>query len=148
MAFAPDGCYDYAGKTKWRALDETSIANSHAGHTRRTRSAGVAVAGRSYASLVKQGYKTGKLSKNAAGAQGWTVVKRREEIFLQNEGHHGDYVGGSGLVSILSNGRQIKLDRKTFEAGIGGPDPNIPQLSALKAGKLNARDVGGCAALK
>jgi hypothetical protein len=30
------------------------------------------------------------------------------------------YVGTSRLVSILSNGRQIKLDRKTFEAGIGG----------------------------
>ena len=101
----------------------------------------------SYASLVKQGYKTGKLSKNAAGAQGWAVVNGEKKYFCRMKATMA-YVGDSGLVSILSNGRQIKLDRKTFESGIGGPDPNIPQLSALKAGKPNERDVGGCAAVK
>ncbi len=101
----------------------------------------------SYPSLVKQGYRTGKLSKNAAGAQGWTVSNGEKKYFCRMKATMA-YVGGSGLVSILSNGRQIKLDRKTFESGIGGPDPNIPQLSALKAGKPNERDVGGCAAVK
>jgi hypothetical protein len=101
----------------------------------------------SYPSLVKQGYKTGKLSKNAAGAQGWTVSNGEKKYFCRMRASMA-YVGATGLVSILSNGRQIKLDRKTFEAGIGGPYPNIPQLSALKAGKPNDRDVGGCAAAK
>ena len=101
----------------------------------------------SYPSLVKQGYRTGKLSKNAAGAQGWTVSNGEKKYFCRMKATMA-YVGGSGLVSILSNGRQIKLDRKTFESGIGGPDPNIPQLSALKAGKPNERDVSGCAAVK
>ena len=101
----------------------------------------------SYPGLVSQGYKTGKLSKNAAGAQGWTVSNGEKKYFCRMKATMA-YVGGSGLVSILSNGRQIKLDRKTFEAGMGGPDPNIPQLSALKAGKPNDRDVGGCAAAK
>jgi hypothetical protein len=101
----------------------------------------------SYPSLVKQGYKTGKLSKNAAGLQGWTVSNGEKKYFCRMKATMA-YVGGSGLVSILSNGRQIKLDRKTFEAGIGGPDTNIPQLAALKAGRPNDRDVGGCAAVK
>ena len=101
----------------------------------------------SYPGLVNQGYKTGKLSKNAAGAQSWTVSNGEKKYFCRMKATMA-YVGGSGLVSILSNGRQIKLDRKTFEAGIGGPDPNIPQLSALKAGKPNDRDAGGCAAAK
>jgi hypothetical protein len=101
----------------------------------------------SYSSLVKQGYKTGKLSKNAAGAQGWTVSNGEKKYFCRMKATMA-YVGSGGLVSILSNGRQIKLDRKTFEAGIGGPDPSIPQLSALKTGKPNDRDVGGCAAAK
>jgi hypothetical protein len=101
----------------------------------------------SYQSLVKQGYKTGNLSKNAAGAQGWTVSNGGKKYFCRMRASMA-YVGATGLVSILSNGRQIKLDRKTFEAGIGGPDPNIPQLSALKAGKPNDRDVGGCASAK
>jgi hypothetical protein len=101
----------------------------------------------SYSSLIKQGYKTGKLSKNAAGAQGWTVSNGDMRYFCRMRATMA-YVGAAGLVSILSNGRQIKLDRKTFESHIGGPDPTIPQLSALKTGKLNARDVGGCAAVK
>lgn len=101
----------------------------------------------SYPSLVKQGYKTGKLSKNAAGGQGWTASNGERKFFCRMKATMA-YVGGSGLVSILSSGRQIKLDRKTFEAGIGGPDPNIPQLSALKAGKPNDRKVGACAAAK
>jgi hypothetical protein len=101
----------------------------------------------SYPSLVKQGYKTGKLSKNAAGAQGWIVSNGGKKYFCRMRATMA-YVGATGLVSILSNGRQVKLDRKTFEAGIGGPDPNIPQLSALKSGKPNDRDVGGCAAAK
>jgi hypothetical protein len=100
-----------------------------------------------YSGLVKQGYKTGKLSKNAAGAQGWFVSGGGKKYFCRMRATMA-YVGSSGLVSILPNGRQIKLDRKTFEEGIGGPDPNIPQLSALKAGKLNDRDVGGCSAAK
>ena len=58
------------------------------------------------------------------------------------------YVGKSGLVSFTSSGRQIKSNRKAFEAYIGGPDKTIPQLSDLKAGRPKERDVGKCLPLK
>lgn len=101
----------------------------------------------SYAGLQKQGYKTGKLSRGPSGAQGWVVSNPDKKYFCKLKASMA-YVGSSGLVSILTNGRQIKLDRKTFEAGIGGPDPNIPQMADLKAGRPNTRDVGGCSPLK
>jgi hypothetical protein len=101
----------------------------------------------SYAGLQKQGYKTGKMSRGKSGAQGWVVSNGEKRFFCKLKSSMA-YVGSSGLVSILTNGRQIKLDRKTFEAGIGGPDPDIPQLADLKAGRPSARDVGSCAPLK
>jgi hypothetical protein len=101
----------------------------------------------SYAGLQNQGYKTGKLSRGKSGAQGWVVSDGEKKYFCKLKASMA-YVGSSGLVSILSNGRQIKLDRKTFEAGIGGPDPNIPQMADLKAGRPNARDVGSCSSVK
>ena len=97
----------------------------------------------SYAGLQGQGFKTSKLSRGASGAQGWVVSNGEKKYFCKLKASMA-YVGSTGLVSILTNGRQIKLDRKTFEAGIGGPDKNIPQLSTLKAGKPGARDVGAC----
>ena len=101
----------------------------------------------SYPSLAKQGYKTGKLSRNAAGAQGWTVSNGGTKYFCRMKVTMA-YVGANGLVSILSNGRQIKLDRKTFESHLGGSAGDLPQLSDLKAGKLRSKDVGGCSAAK
>jgi hypothetical protein len=101
----------------------------------------------SYTSLQKQGYKTGKMSRSASGAQGWVVTHGEKKFFCKLKASMA-YVGSSGLVSILSNGRQIKLDRKTFDAGIGGPDPDIPQLADLKSGRPGARDVGSCSPQK
>jgi hypothetical protein len=101
----------------------------------------------SYASLQKQGYKISKMSRGTSGAQGWAVSNGEKKYFCKLKASMA-YVGSSGLVSILSNGKQIKLDRKTFEAGIGGPDANIPQLSDLKAGRPMPRDVGACSPLK
>jgi hypothetical protein len=101
----------------------------------------------SYAGLQKQGYKTSKMSRSASGAQGWVVTNGEKKFFCKLKASMA-YVSSSGLVSILSNGKQIKLDRKTFEAGIGGPDPNIPQLADLKSGKPGARDVGSCSPQK
>ena len=58
------------------------------------------------------------------------------------------YVGRNGMVSFTSSGRMIKLDRATFEAAIGGPDPSIPRLEDLKAGRLRPENVGSCAPVR
>ncbi|RWN99589.1 hypothetical protein [Mesorhizobium sp.] len=43
---------------------------------------------------------------------------------------------------------QIPADRKVYEKYTRGPDSSIPQLSDLKAGKPNARNVGSCGPAK
>jgi hypothetical protein len=41
----------------------------------------------------------------------------------------------------------VKVDRAVFEAAIRGPDPSIPMLSDLQAGRTKPADVGTCGAL-
>jgi hypothetical protein len=101
----------------------------------------------SYSSLVKQGYKTGKLSKNAASAQGWTVSNGDKKYFCRMKATMA-YEGSNQIVSFTSAGRQVKLDRKTFESHLGGSAGDLPQLSDLKSGKPRSGDVGSCAAAK
>jgi hypothetical protein len=101
----------------------------------------------SYPSLIKQGYKTGKLSKNAAGAQGWTVSNGGTKYFCRMKTTMA-YVGNNGMVAFTSAGREIKFDRKTFESHLGGSAGDLPLLSDLKAGRPGKKDVGGCSAVK
>ncbi|MGL4487877.1 MAG: hypothetical protein ACRCU5_00340 [Rhizobiaceae bacterium] len=97
----------------------------------------------SYSGLVKQGYKTGKLTKGPSGAYGWIVTDSKKKFFCKMN-VASVYVGKTGMVSFTSSGRKISIDRKVFENAIGGPDPTIPQLEDLEAGRPNNRDVGAC----
>lgn len=108
-------------------------------------SIGGAAQAASYASLVSQGYETGALTKNRAGIQGWTVRKGESAYFCRMAAGMA-YVGRTGLVSITSSGRRIKIDRAVWEASRGGADPSLPQLSDLEAGRLRPQDVGACRA--
>jgi hypothetical protein len=101
----------------------------------------------SYSSLVKQGYKTGKLSKNAARAQGWTVSNGEKKYFCRMKVTMA-YAGSNQIVAFTSAGRSVKLDRKTFESHLGSSAGDLPQLSDLKTGKPRNEDVGFCAAAK
>jgi hypothetical protein len=97
----------------------------------------------SYPNLVKQGYKTSKLSKGPSGALGWIVTNGEKKFFCKM--FVGSvYVGSTGMVGFTASGRKIPMDRKVFENAIGGPDPSIPQLEDLEAGRPNKRDVGPC----
>jgi hypothetical protein len=101
----------------------------------------------SYPSLIKQGYKTGKLSKNAAGALGWTVSNGEKKYFCRMKATMA-YAGSNQIVAFTSAGRLVKLDRKTFESHLGSSAGDLPQLSDLKNGKPRDGDVGSCAAVK
>lgn len=105
--------------------------------------AAVPASAESYSDLQSQGYKTGKMTNGASGALGWYVSNGQKKFFCKLRAANA-YVGKPGMVGFTAAGRQIKMDRKTYEQSLGGPDASIPQLSALKAGKLEARHVGGC----
>ena len=97
----------------------------------------------SYSSLQSQGYTTSKMMRGASGNLGWTVAKGGKKYFCTMRAATA-YVGTKGMVAFTSAGRQITLDRQVYEKSVGF-DPSMPQLSDLKAGKLNAADVGNCA---
>ncbi|QND55722.1 hypothetical protein [Mesorhizobium huakuii] len=101
----------------------------------------------SYSSLQGKGYKTGKLTRGASGNLGWFVSGAGKKFFCTLHVAHA-YVGKTGMVGFTSAGQQISLNRKVYEQYAGGFDASAPQLSDLKAGRLNARDVGNCAPAK
>lgn len=101
------------------------------------------VSAESYSNLVKQGYKTGKLSQNRAGLQGWVVSKGDKQFFCQlNVGVV--YNGKDKMAAFTSAGRIIPIDKRTYERAIGGPDPSLANLVDLRAGRPRPRDAGSC----
>ncbi|WP_112816214.1 hypothetical protein [Ensifer sp.] len=101
----------------------------------------------SLAQLEKQGYKVSKLTKNKAGSQGW-VASNGDKRFFCRMNVSIAVVSKKELVSITTAGRLIKLDRATFEASLGGPDPSLPLWSDLQAGRVKAPHVKGCTPLR
>lgn len=101
----------------------------------------------SLARLEKQGYKVSKLTKNKAGSQGW-VASNGDKRFFCRMNVSIAVVSKKELVSITTAGRLIKLDRATFEASLGGPDPSLPLWSDLQAGRVRAPHVKGCTPLR
>ncbi|MDF0698136.1 hypothetical protein PYR71_16820 [Rhizobium sp. MC63] len=88
-------------------------------------------------------YAVGKLTRGKAGGYGWVVSNGSKQFFCRVDASLA-YVSRKEMVSILSSGRLVKLDRAAFEASIGGPDPSIPQWSDLQAGRVKPADVGSC----
>jgi len=106
-----------------------------------------AVAAESFSSLVKKGYAVGKMSQGKSGALGWVLSGKDGKQFCKSKVSLAA-VDKKTLVSILASGRMVKVDRATFEAGIGGPDPAIPLLADLKAGRIEPQHVGACTPLR
>ncbi|WP_064683714.1 hypothetical protein [Rhizobium bangladeshense] len=97
----------------------------------------------SFSKLAQQGYAIGKLTKGKHGGYGWVVSNGSKQFFCRLDASLA-YVSKKEMVSILSSGRLVMLDRAAFEASIGGPDPSIPQWSDLQAGRVKPADVGSC----
>ncbi|MES0155731.1 hypothetical protein NKJ81_19280 [Mesorhizobium sp. M0018] len=100
----------------------------------------------SYSNLQSKGYKTGKLSRGASGSLGWFVSNGEKKYFCRMRAARA-YIGTTGMVAFTAAGRQISLDREVYEK-YAGFDASIPQLSDLKAGKLNKQAVGNCGPAK
>ncbi|OCP17723.1 MULTISPECIES: hypothetical protein [unclassified Ensifer] len=101
----------------------------------------------SLAQLEKQGYKVSKLTKNKSGSQGW-IASNGDKRFFCRMNVSIAVVNKKQLVSITAGGRLVKLDRATFEASLGGPDPSLPLWSDLQAGRVKAPHVKGCTSLR
>ncbi|WP_370674848.1 hypothetical protein [Pleomorphomonas sp. PLEO] len=109
--------------------------------------AGIATTGiakaESFTKLTQQGYKLGKLTTGKSGMPGWIASNGTKQYFCKMWASKA-YVGKDGMVAFTSSGRQVGLDRATYERIIGGPDSSIPQLSDLKAGRVKPADVDIC----
>ncbi len=99
------------------------------------------------AQLEKQGYKVSKLTKNKAGLHGW-IASNGDKRFFCRMNVSIAVVSKKELVSITSAGSLVKLNRATFEATLGGPDPSLPLWSDLQAGRVKAPHVKGCTPLR
>ncbi|TIV69170.1 MAG: hypothetical protein E5V89_19950 [Mesorhizobium sp.] len=100
----------------------------------------------SFSSLQASGYKTSKLTRGASGSLGWIVSNGEKKFFCRMRAAIAS-VGKTGMVGFTASGRQVPMSRKVYEQRVGF-DPTAPQLSDLKAGRPNARDVGSCAPAK
>lgn len=101
----------------------------------------------SFQGLLNKGYTVGKMSQGKSGALGWVLTGKDGKQFCKSKVSVA-VVDKKTLVSILGSGRMVKLDRATFEASLGGPDPSLPLLSDLKAGRVAAQHVGSCTPLR
>jgi hypothetical protein len=101
----------------------------------------------SYQGLLKKGYSVGKMSQGKSGALGWVLTGKDGKQFCKAKVSLA-VVDKKTLVSILASGRMVKVDRATFEAAIGGPDPSLPRLADLKAGRVGPQHVGACTPLR
>jgi hypothetical protein len=96
-----------------------------------------------YANLMKQGYKTGKLTQSKSGSRGWVVSKGDKHFFCRmNVATF--YDGKTKMGAFTAAGRIVPVDKKVFESVIGGPDPSLPQIADLRAGRARPQDVGSC----
>lgn len=101
----------------------------------------------SFSKLAGQGYSVGPLGQGRSGGLGWVLSKGDKRFFCRMRVSQA-YVGRDGMVSFTTSGRMVKLDRAVFEAAIGGPDPSIPRLEDLKAGRVQPANVGSCAPVR
>ncbi len=88
------------------------------------------------------------MSQGKSGSLGWVLSGKDGKQFCKAKVSLA-VVDKKTLVSILGSGRMVKVDRATFEASLGGPDPSLPLLSDLKAGRVGPQHVGAarrCAA--
>ena len=97
----------------------------------------------SYERLKSQGYETGQLTRAQSGAYGWILSGAGKRYFCRMDATVA-YVGSTEMVAFTSSGRQIALDRAVYERSLGNKKAHVPQMSDLKAGRPDPRDVGRC----
>jgi hypothetical protein len=98
----------------------------------------------SFESLVADGYKVGKMSRSASGASGWVLSGKDGKYFCKLDASMA--LGKTTIYSLITGGRVIELDRKTFEQSAS--TDGMPLMSDLKAGKPRPQDVGSCSKSK
>ena len=97
----------------------------------------------SYADLIGRGYRIGPLTQSRGGAAGW-ILRRGDSRYFCHLGVSLMLSGKNGMVSMSASGRQVRINKRAFENFRGGPDPSLPHLEDLNAGRPRPQDVGYC----
>ena len=101
----------------------------------------------SYKKLKSQGYTTGQLTRAASGKLGWILSGAGKRYFCRMDATV-VFVGRKKMVYIFDSGRQMPMDRAVYMKSLGNKKVYVPQMSDLKAGRLDPRDVGRCSKMK
>lgn len=100
----------------------------------------------SYKKLKSSGFKISRLTRNSAGQSGWIMKKGKDKQFCTRRAVTFDLGGGKGAI-ISPAGKRIRLDlnaMKKFIRDRGERVPRYPRWSDMKAGRVQAADVGRC----
>ena len=97
----------------------------------------------SFERLKNKGFKVGTFTRGKSGSRGWYLTNGSERYFCRFKGST-VYIGKTKMVIYTGPGREISMNRKAYEEKAGGPDPSIPMMRDLKAGRPEARLVGAC----
>ena len=101
-----------------------------------------------YSNLKKNGYSTGKLTKNSAGIDGWIVMKGNDRRFCRMKTGMA-IVNSKTMIAFTSSSRKITIDRKAFESRSGQSAADLyPRWSDVKNGTMDAKHVGRCTKLR
>lgn len=93
--------------------------------------------------LVQNGFKVSKLTQGKSGLAGWYLTKGDQKYFCPTRLGL-VYVDSKKMLALSTQGRQVPMDRATFDAHIGGPDPNIPYWKDVLVGKVAPSHVNAC----
>ncbi|WP_026791951.1 hypothetical protein [Pleomorphomonas oryzae] len=98
---------------------------------------------KSMESLVQDGFKVSKLTRGKSGLAGWYLTKEDQKYFCPIRVAL-VYVDSKKMIGLSTQGSQIILDRATFDAHIGGPDPTIPYWKDVVVGNVKPQHVNPC----
>ncbi len=99
----------------------------------------------SFESLVAEGYKASRLTRNSLDVPGWFLSRGDEKYFCRLEATLA-IKNKTKLVSILRTGFMSEVSRKAYETGASSK--SLPKLNNLVAGKPRPEDVGACSTAK
>ncbi|MBS1166309.1 MAG: hypothetical protein H6R00_2334 [Proteobacteria bacterium] len=94
-------------------------------------------------SLVQDGFKVGKFTRGKSGLAGWYATKDDQKYFCPAR-LSAIYVDSKNMIALSTQGSQITLDRATYDASIGGPDPHIPYWKDVLVGNVTPDHVNPC----
>lgn len=100
-----------------------------------------------YEKLIAKGYKIGTLTQNQARSLGWRLSNGKKQYFCRSKAIL-VYVGKTKMVNFLVYGQKMYVNRRRYEAEMGGYNKRLPQMRDFEAGRIKPYHVGRCTRIR